>query len=199
MPLEFRSLSHGQVAFGFFNIETDLILLNQYFLFADDFCHYISRAAQTADAFFETFWEVFEIEPQNVGNLMGAIHGFDHSGFIGEVYKRFPFPKCQEEFKQNPNGSKNRSLIETMIQAYTKRTSILFRIDLNANRVDIGEYLFDRAVFQQLIQYVWRGGLPRWEDCIRPGYVHAMKEAIEKSRHPLFASLAPSGEKENFL
>jgi hypothetical protein len=29
MPLEFESISHGRVAFGFFNIETDMILLNQ--------------------------------------------------------------------------------------------------------------------------------------------------------------------------
>ena len=34
MPLEFESLSHGKMAFGFFNIETDMILLNEYFLSA---------------------------------------------------------------------------------------------------------------------------------------------------------------------
>ena len=37
MPLEFESISHGKIAFGFFNIETDMILLNHYFLFATGF------------------------------------------------------------------------------------------------------------------------------------------------------------------
>ena len=37
MPLEFQSISHGKIAFGFFNIETDMILLGHYFLFARDF------------------------------------------------------------------------------------------------------------------------------------------------------------------
>ena len=38
MPLAFESLNRGTIAFGFFNIDTDLLLLQQYFLFADDFC-----------------------------------------------------------------------------------------------------------------------------------------------------------------
>ena len=46
MPLEFESISHGKIAFGFFNIETDMILLNQYFLFAEDICHYIIQATE---------------------------------------------------------------------------------------------------------------------------------------------------------
>ncbi|MGD2186296.1 MAG: hypothetical protein PVI71_09215 [Desulfobacterales bacterium] len=31
MPLAFESLSHGSIAFGFFNIETDMLLLENYF------------------------------------------------------------------------------------------------------------------------------------------------------------------------
>jgi len=37
MPLEFDSLSHGKIAFGFFNIETDMILLGHYFLWLGGF------------------------------------------------------------------------------------------------------------------------------------------------------------------
>ena len=33
MPLTFDSLSHGKVAFGFFNIESDMLLLDHYFFF----------------------------------------------------------------------------------------------------------------------------------------------------------------------
>jgi hypothetical protein len=32
MPLAFDTLSHGKIAFGFFNIESDMLLLEQYFL-----------------------------------------------------------------------------------------------------------------------------------------------------------------------
>jgi hypothetical protein len=35
MPLAFESLSHGTIAFGFFNIESDMLLLDRYFLFAE--------------------------------------------------------------------------------------------------------------------------------------------------------------------
>ena len=34
MPLSFESQSHGQVAFGFFNIASDMLLLERYFFFA---------------------------------------------------------------------------------------------------------------------------------------------------------------------
>jgi hypothetical protein len=36
MPLAFRATSHGMVVFGFFNVETDLLLLDRLFLFPDD-------------------------------------------------------------------------------------------------------------------------------------------------------------------
>ncbi len=38
MPLSFRSESHGDIAFGFFNIESDMLLLENFFFFADVFC-----------------------------------------------------------------------------------------------------------------------------------------------------------------
>ena len=37
MPLVFESLSHGTIAFGFFNIDSDMLLLEQYFLFGSEF------------------------------------------------------------------------------------------------------------------------------------------------------------------
>jgi hypothetical protein len=42
MPLLFKSVSHGDLAFGFFNIETDMLLLNGYFFFASDFCRHVA-------------------------------------------------------------------------------------------------------------------------------------------------------------
>jgi hypothetical protein len=46
-----------------------------------------------------------------------------------------------------------------------------------------------RAAFQELIKYVWVGGFPRWKDEIRPDYVMAMKEKIDKSSNSLFEGL----------
>jgi len=194
MPLEFESLSHGRIAFGFFNIETDLILLNQYFLFAEDFCEYISRAVLTNEDVFKTSWEGYSFQNrEDIGNLMAAIHGIDQSGFIGEVYKLFPFPRHQKDFRQKPDGFKNRSLIESIILKYVSKTSIPFEIDQRSEQIAIGEYLFDKSSFHELIRYVWVGGFPRWKDGIRPEYVMKMKKGIEESMNLLFKGchLAP--------
>ena len=46
MPLAFESLSHGTIAFGFFNIDSDMLLLDKYFLFGSDFCEHIVAMAE---------------------------------------------------------------------------------------------------------------------------------------------------------
>jgi len=190
MPLQFKSISHGPIAFGFFNIETDMILLNQYFFFANDFCHHIIQSSENDKEIYEAPWEVYPIEKgAEIGNLMGAIHGIDHRGFIGEVYMSFPFPAKREAFKQNPEGFKNRTIIEKMIQKYAKRTKISFFVDQKNDRISIGQYVFSKTAFQELIKYIWVGGFPRWKDEIRPVYVIAMKKKIEQSNHALFTGL----------
>jgi hypothetical protein len=121
-----------------------------------------------------------------MGHLMGAIYGIDLRGFIGEVYKLFPFPKHPEDFKQNPEGFKNRILIDELIQKSAKRLNISFVIHQKDDKIGIGEYFLDRTSFQELIKYIWLGGFPRWKDGIRPDYVLKMKGMIEKSKNPLF-------------
>jgi hypothetical protein len=188
MPLEFESLSHGKITFGFFNIQTDMILLNQYFLFAKDFCQSISGvAARDRNENDETSWGIYLIERrEDIGNLMGAIHGIDYRGFIGEVYRLFPFPENRDGFKQNPDGFRNRSLIEEQIQKYARRVEIYLRMDKKSDQIKIGEYAFSRVSFWELIQYIWLGGYPRWRDGIRPDYVLAMKAKIDRSKSWLF-------------
>jgi hypothetical protein len=191
MPLEFDSLSHGRIAFGFFNIETDMVLLQHYFLFAQDFCDYISKIAEAPlKETCESSWGIYLIENNaDMGNLMGAIYGIDLRGFIGEVYKIFPFPEEREKFKQNPEGFKTRSLIEKLIQKYGKKTNIQFLIHLKDDKIGTGEYLFNGTSFQELIKYIWMGGFPRWRDGIRPDYVLKMKQMIEQSKSPIFEGL----------
>src|SRR4030042_3417564 len=172
MPLEFDSLSHGRVVFGFFNIETDMILLEHYFLSAQDFCRYMTQAAKESHPIYQTVWEVYLIKHgSDIGNLMGAIYGIDFRGFIGEVYKLFPFPKHQEDFKQKPEGNHTRALMERLIQKYTSKTDIHFMMDQKTEQINIGEYLFGKLSFHELIKYIWMGGFPRWKDNLRPDYV----------------------------
>ena len=191
MPLEFESFSHGIIAFGFFNIETDMILLNHYFFFAEDFCQAVSRIAGTQfNELFKTSWDIYLIEErEKVGNLMGAIHGVDPRGFLGEVYRRFPFPKEREEFKQRPDGFKRKAEMEEMIQSYGKKAAIPILIDPKMGRIAIGEFVFGSFSFQELIRYIWAGGYPRWKDDLRPKYVLSMKAKIEQSK--IFLLICP--------
>lgn len=190
MPLQFESISHGPIAFGFFNIETDMLLLNQYFFFANDFCDHIIQFSENDQETYEVSWEVYPFDRDaEIGNLMGAIRGIDPRGFLGEVYTLFPFPAKREAFKQKRDGFKNRDLIEKMIQKYAKRTTISFLVDQKNNKVLVGQYVFSKSAFQELIKYIWVGGFPRWKDGIRPEYVMAMKKKIEQSNHPLFDGL----------
>ena len=190
MPLEFESLNHGRIAFGFFNIETDMILLNHYFLFAEDLCQGISKASQKNEPIFKTLLEGYLIERgSDIGNLMGAIYGVEFRGFIGEVYKLFPFPKKQEDFKQKPEGFKTRTIIEKLIQKFGKGKSIPFLINQKPDQIAIGEYLFSKVSFHELIKYIWLGGFPRWKENLRPDYVSAMKKIIGQFKNPIFEGL----------
>ena len=181
MPLAFESLNRGTIAFGFFNIDTDLLLLQQYFLFADDFCGHLIRIAEgKTEETCETAWKVYSIDsPKAVGDLMAAIHGIQYTGFIGEVYKRFPFPKREAEFKQKPEGFQNRPWMISLLERWAVSKTVPIRVDKGNETVSIGEYLFTKEVFHQLIQYVWVGGYPRWKDDIRPNYVMGMKNNLE--------------------
>lgn len=186
MPLEFDSLSHGRIVFGFFNIETDLLLLNQYFFFAEDFCQAVAKVAEKTDAVYKTEWEGYRIELKKIGNLMGAIHGMDLRGFIGAVYQRFPFPERQEDFKQNPEGFQTRPVMDSLLQTYGEKAILSLTLDQQSSKIILSEFIFDRPSFYKLVEYVWLGGLPRWKDRRRPRYVIAMKEAIERAYHPMF-------------
>jgi hypothetical protein len=191
MPLAFESSSHGTIAFGFFNIDSDMLLLEQYFLFGSEFCRYVGDMAENFnDAKYESRWQVYAIENRvQIGDLMGAIHGVQYSGFIGELYRIFPFPRQTEEFKQKPEGYRNQALVQDIISVYAGRIHIPVNIGEEALEIGIGEYKFHRNIFLELIKYVWSGGYPRWKDEIRPRYVQEMKIKIERHRHRLFENM----------
>jgi hypothetical protein len=191
MPLVFSSLSHGDVAFGFFNIESDMLLLNNYFFFASDFCQSVGElAGSKASGPSRSDLEIYLLQDKQIGNLMRAIHGIELQGFIGDVYRMFPFPSEREAFRQNPEGHKTREAIEKAISKYAKPVKVALSVDESGGTMDIGDYMFGREAFQDLLRYVWVGGYPRWKDSARPAYVDKMKALVEKSTHPLFAGLS---------
>ena len=191
MPLAFRSISHGDIAFGFFNIESDMLLLDRYFFFATEFCNHISEIAEkNPHGPYEKSWDVYNIsDPEDIGDLMGAIHGIHYTGFIGEVYCRFPFPKRPENFRQKPGGAKTRDEIEEIIRKFARSFQITFVMGQETQEVSIGPYRFTRSGFQELIKYVWQGGYPRWKDEIRPDYVVEMKDKLGLSSCGIFSGL----------
>jgi len=194
MPLAFESDSHGAIAFGFFNIETDMLLLEHYFFFAEDFCREMSRLALLpVENLKEKLWDVYDVPRQNIGDLHGAISGTRLVGFIGEVYRIFPFPEQPEAFKQNPDGVLAHSVIEEIIIKYGVKQPMTFRINEKEKKIGLGKYVFSFPGFHALIQYVWQGGYPGWKDERPPEYVMKMKDALEKSSWKLFENMKLNG------
>jgi len=191
MPLAFESLSHGTIAFGFFNIESDMLLLDRYFMFAEDFCSDTEKISKNGgDQPYFACWPIQLIEAaEDIGDLMGAIHGVRFSGFIGELYRRFPFPRRNEDFKQNPKGSQTRPLVSGIIAKYAQPHEISVVISPERGEAEIGVYRFNRVQFQELIKYVWRGGYPRWKDEIRPDYVTGMRDIILQHSTGIFEGI----------
>jgi hypothetical protein len=186
MPLAFQSLSHGEIAFGFFNIETDMILLDRYFFFAADFCAHVMALAGSGTGPIDSSLTAYILKQGDIGNLGGAIHGVEFTGFIGDVYRVFPFPKEPPAFKQNPEGYRTRAIIEEMVAKYAAPSRISVEGEVSGASIAIGEYVFSRRGFHELLRYVWMGGYPRWKGGVRPQYVLEMKTAAEAATHPLF-------------
>lgn len=181
MPLAHRSLSHGTVVFGFFNTETDCLLLNNVFFFATDFCAWIKHWAAEGPAQQEQV-PVYVISTQeDIGNLHWSFRGHDHPGFIPAVYRLYPFPAAQEDFKQQPQGWQVRDTVEPILREYAQTQNWLVKFDEDKGLVHLGEYIFDRPGFRELLDYVWRGGMPMWRDNDPPEYVREMIEAVRTS------------------
>lgn len=190
MPLLFPSLSHGEVVFGFFNIETDMLLLNQYFFFASDFCRHISEMSfiKRGQAYVVE-WNVYILEEQHIGSVMGAIRRMDLHGFIGEVYVCYPFPEDPASFKQNPDGSRTREEMKDIIAKYGAAEAVKCSVDERGNAVNIGDFRFSRSQSHKLIHYVWKGGYPGWKDDRRPIYVDMMAKNVARSSCPLLSGI----------
>jgi hypothetical protein len=176
MPLAFSSLSHGTVAFGFYNVETDGLLLDRFFFFCTDFCR---AASQLEELRFQNERCVavpgfrFE-EPERIGDLHGAIEGVRHGGYLGEVYRRWPFPSRPEEFRQRLHGARNRGAVEDLLRRWAPPFEIPIAFSASEERYRIGPYVFSEGQYAALLASVLRGGYPTWEgfeEGLCPAYV----------------------------
>jgi len=189
LPLGFESRSHGRIAFGFFNIETDLLLLQNLFFFAGDFCSAVAHLARNPDSGGREIagWRILSRE--KMGSLHGAISGIDHSGFIGQVYARFPFPRDKAGFKQQPEGAASRPEVERLLERWAAPAGVRIELLGHGRGMAIGPFEFGPKAACGLVVYVWQGGLPRWRDGKGPGYLEEMRRTLADGRTGLFKGL----------
>ncbi len=165
MPLAFESLTHGTVAFGFYNIETDALLLDRLFFFCTDFCDAVLALEGTPeeqDATVDMPGYRFD-DPRQIGDFHGAMAGARHVGYMGELYLRWPFPTEPARFRQRVYGEQNRAEAEAILKKWGVPTAVPVTRREAGRRYDVGPYGFSAPGYLQLLQYVWRGGYPTWE------------------------------------
>ncbi len=160
MPLLHSSSSHGEVAFGFYNIETDALLLDGLFFFCSDFCRSMEKLALGPG---ETEIDGYRFDdPAAIGDFHGAMQGRNFTGYFGELYRKWPMPEAPDRFRQKLAGEESRDLSEAILARHAKAETIFCRRETDGV-VEIGEYIFSLGQFLDLIRYIRRGGLPTWE------------------------------------
>lgn len=185
MPISFSSVSHGHIPIGFFNIETDMLLMDRYFFFSTDFCKWVIEWAN-AENFNRDEKMVYAIQQREmIGNLSDAIYGYDFTGFIGGVYKLFPFPEKRSGFKQKPYGNRNRQVVERTIQPFAVQLKIPIVLHQENLTIEFGDYTLSMDVFHEIIGYIEVGGMPGWLEGRPPDYVSEMitQLGITHNRH----------------
>ena len=169
-----------------------MLLLDNHFFFASDFCQRVTELAHHhPESAYRAAWVMYVLSQEAIGNLRGAIAGVDLKGFIGEVYRTFPFPVETTAFKQNPEGHSTRERIEALVATFAPARRVPVMVNPKGESIAIGNYAFNRPQFHDVLLYVWLGGYPHWKDDVRPGYVMEMAAAAESSPHPLFAGAGP--------
>lgn len=173
MPLGFHSVSHGIIAYGFFNIETDLLLMRQHVFWCRDFCELISDLAKTEPhKLFQTRLNSWFIpNPRDLGDLHGSIAGRTHYGLIGETYRRWPFPEDMGDFNQKPAGAASKQEVRKIAERFGQAQKLEVKADPATAVLAIGTYQFTPNESRALVDYVWRGGMPGWMGGERPDYL----------------------------
>jgi len=191
MPLGFHSMSHGVIAFGFFNIETDLLLMGQHVFWCRDFCELITDLAGTEPhKWFQAWLKTWYVaSPADLGDLHGAIAGRSQHGLMGEIYRRWPFPQDTAGFKQKPAGAAPQSEVQGIIERFGQDQELKVNADLETAMLAVGEYEFSPEGTRALVDYVWRGGMPGWLGGERPDYLWEAAANWRQAISPFVAGL----------
>jgi hypothetical protein len=188
MPLAFQSLNRGTVAFGFFHIETDLVLLERRVFWCRQLCELFSDLAATGPDR-ELWARLPGWEPAKLGDLHGAIAGVSHAGLIGELYRRWPFPADPAGFRQRAAGAAPREEVEAILAAHGRPVEWEVVAPRGGEALEVDGTAFDAAGVRALAAYVWRGGMPGWQEGRRPDYLWEAAEAWRAAANPLLAGL----------
>jgi hypothetical protein len=182
MPIGFETTNAGQIAVGFFNIETDCLLMGRYFFFASDFCGWVKSWAEQDPP--ESLVKEFYVADrfQDIGNIHAAMAHFYQQDLLSDVFQRFPFPEDPLAFRQHPDGWKNRKALEAILPSHTHREQVTISFHKPQEAVLFGEYEFHKSVFSRVLQYLFRGGMPMWRDGVPPVYVLEMMRAVGASQ-----------------
>ncbi len=160
MPLLHSSTSHGEIAFGFYNIEIDALLLDGLFFYCTDFCQVMGKLSlEPGEA--EIAGYRFN-DPAAIGDFHGAIEGINFTGYMGELFRRWPMPETPDLFRQNLAGEERRDESEAILARHAGAETIICRRN-KGGVVEIGAFIFSPGQFLDLIRYVRRGGYPTWE------------------------------------
>jgi hypothetical protein len=188
MPLAFQSLNRGTVAFGFFHIETDLVLLERRVFWCRQLCELFSDLAATGPDR-EMWARLPGWEPAELGDLHGAIAGVSHAGLIGELYRRWPFPADPAGFRQKAAGAADRGEVAALLDRHGRRAEWEVIARRKGARLELDGTAFDPPGAKALAVYLWRGGMPGWQEGRRPDYLWEAAEAWRAAANPLLAGL----------
>jgi hypothetical protein len=180
MPLAFDTLEGDRVAFGFFHIETDLLLLERRFFWCRGFCAALDALLEVPVGLTGIShlpgWRIDSAAA--LGDLHGALAGDALHGLIGALYARWPFPARRAEFRQKPDGQVPPAQVEALLDRFGTRTTFALRMTPGV-AFDLDGTRFTPAQFARLAEYVWRGGMPGWAAGVRPAY---LAEAVQRWR-----------------
>ena len=182
--MAFTTLNRGVIPFGFFNVKSDMILLAEYFMFADALCVGIEELARGALEMGLPAWSI--TDRQRLGDFHGAMAGTELWGFFGAVYRRFPFPSRAEDFHQEPQGGRTQDDMRLLADEWAQPSELTVAADPSTAVIDLGGYRFDPDGFAALVLYLWQGGAPRWKGDVRPAAVEHMMQAVRTAGSWLF-------------
>lgn len=200
MPLGFESLNHQVVAFGFFHIETHLLILERSIFGAGDFCAAMSSLAGSRDEAWAQPLLGWRMEtPEDLGDLHGAIAGINLGGFLGELYGRWPFPAQVAGFRQKAYGAAPPQEVEAALNRWGRPQEIVTRTKGGGGGrvggggqggpLSLAGVSFSPAQTAALVDYVWRGGMPGWQEGVRPDFVLNLARDLTAAASPFFEGL----------